>query len=273
MLNRKEQIAVPLILALLIGTWVACAAYAGSLTIPHNDAWAHSRISETLAETGDIRLVGWNRSFLMGMVVPVALFGGSPLAGNLFGAVCAFFMLYWAYKYARLHVPVRLAWVITAAIAVVPGMSLLGTSFMSDVPMFAAIAGTLYYCQQYFFRDSSKDLAIATCLAAWSFTIREQGLAVIAAIFLVLVLKKHYKNAIRFAVISGIAVVALEVWRRSLGHDDMPVLHLDFYGSTYHILSGVLAFSLYLLPITVLGATEEGFGINAMFRLRFCSAC
>lgn len=147
--------------------------------------------------------MGWNRSFLMGMIVPVALVGGSPLAGNLFGALSAFFMLYWAYKYARLHVPVRLAGVITAAIAVVPGVSLLSTSFMSDIPMCAAIAGSLYYCQQYFFRDSSKDLAIATILAAWSFTIREQGLAVVAAIFLVLVLKKHYKNAVRFAVVSG----------------------------------------------------------------------
>jgi hypothetical protein len=68
------------ILGITIGIPFALAVVTDSLAIPHNDAWAYSRIAQAFARGEGFHLVGWNRVFLLGQV---ALFGQSPsIAGQ-----------------------------------------------------------------------------------------------------------------------------------------------------------------------------------------------
>ena len=75
--------------ALAVGAPLLVSWATGSLAIPHNDAWAYSRIAETFGSTGHIHLVGWNRPFLVGQVVPLGPLGRSVTAQHVLVAALA----------------------------------------------------------------------------------------------------------------------------------------------------------------------------------------
>lgn len=266
MVSLRERQLVGVLLLAIVGMWGFCALYSGALHIPQNDAWSHTRISETLAQSGQVQLVGWNRSSLMGMIVPAALLGGSPLAGNLVGLFSAFLTLYWAYSYARLRLNAGRSWLLVLVLVAVPGMALLGTSFMADLPMLAGIAGALFYGQRYSAGGLKRDLCAATFLGFWAFTIREQGLAVLAALFALLVVRKEGRRAGAFAATVGFAVVVFELWRRSLPYDDPPSFNLDARLSTFFVVEGLISLSFFFLPVTLWAVVRRGFwGIRRVF--------
>lgn len=93
---------VGLLVLVLVGLPLAQAAVTGALSIPHNDAWSHARIARTFAETGQIRLVGWNRSALIGQVVVLGPLGGSVVAQHLFAVACGALALVLTYLLANL---------------------------------------------------------------------------------------------------------------------------------------------------------------------------
>ena len=68
---------------------LALAFLTGSIAIPHNDAWSHSRIAEGFARDGEIRMLGWNRTALVGQVVPLGPLAASIVAQQVFVAVLA----------------------------------------------------------------------------------------------------------------------------------------------------------------------------------------
>ena len=68
----------------------------GSLAIPHNDAWAYSRIAESYAAGQGLHLLSWNRVFLVGQIAVLGRTGS--IAGQHTGvsvlAVCGLAALF-----------------------------------------------------------------------------------------------------------------------------------------------------------------------------------
>ena len=112
---------------------VVIAACIGSLDIPHNDAWSHSRIAQTFAETGQVTLLGWNRSSLLGQVLILGPLGADLQAQHLFVAACGVVSLVMTYLLVRPRAGDQGALLATIALGVVPEFGLLTTSFMADM--------------------------------------------------------------------------------------------------------------------------------------------
>src|SRR5688500_2588577 len=63
------------VIGLGVGVPLILAFVTGSVSIPHNDAWAYSRIAATFGRGDGFVLVGWNRLGLFGQVVPLGPLG------------------------------------------------------------------------------------------------------------------------------------------------------------------------------------------------------
>ena len=120
---------------------LALAYGGGSVHIPHNDDWAFARITNTLADTGTLQLVGWNEMMLVThaawgwLFVEVLGPGSDSLA--LSGAVAAALALVGSYVVARHFLTPGRAALACFTVAAFPGFSVLATTFMTDVTGFA----------------------------------------------------------------------------------------------------------------------------------------
>ena len=234
---REKIIVIGAIATLLSGlAWVSYDL--GSLSIPHNDSWAHSRIAESLAENHVIQLVGFNRSSLIGMIILAAIFGGTPLAGSFVSLICAFASLYWVYMMTRRYASRFWSTIAVSLLACYPGFFLLSTSFMSDIPMLAGILGCLYFALKYLDNPTYLYLLASLFIGFWGITVREQAVAAVAAVVVVLVTTPvTRKQGIWYALISLAFIVSFEFWRRSLALDDPPQVDI---GVGYGIKSGLM---------------------------------
>lgn len=228
-----------LVLVLLVAP-ALLAAHAGALWIPHNDSWAHSRIAADLAETGSLHLIGFNRASMVGMMAVLGPLGSSIVAQHVFVMVCGTAVLGFSYATARRVLPRPSASLATALVGLAPGFILLSTSYMTDVPMMAGIVATLYFGIRFVESGRAWHWLAALLLGAWSVTVREPGLAALAAVSLVAWLMRRDR---RFIVVIGSAValtslVIFELWRRSLTGDDPPHVGLNV---TYAVRSTVMA--------------------------------
>lgn len=88
-----------LIAAICVGVPVGLAAATGSLSIPHNDGWSHSKIAQVFATTYHFELLGWNRTALVGQVVVLGPLGRSIIAQQLFVACLAVLALVATYLF------------------------------------------------------------------------------------------------------------------------------------------------------------------------------
>ncbi|MDY6054804.1 glycosyltransferase family 39 protein [Micrococcus sp.] len=206
------------------------AARAGALWIPHNDSWAHTRIATTLAEDGVLELIGFNRAAMVGMMAPLGPLGSSIVVQHLFVMLCGAAVLGFSYATARrAHLPLTSSALAAALVGLAPGFALLSTSYMTDVPMMAGIAGALHFGVRFVESGRTGDWALAVLSAAWGVTVREQALAALVAVALVSWLMRRDRRRL-IALGTGAALVALavfEIWRRSHAGDDPPHVGLN----------------------------------------------
>jgi hypothetical protein len=223
-----------LAIAILVGAVgpAAVAGISGNLSIPHNDAWAYSRIARTFAETGQVHLLSWNRSALLGQIVPLGPLGASVVVQQLFVALLSAVFLVSVYELLRPRFGPSRAGVATVATAVWPGFALLGTSFMADVPTLAAAFAAILAGDRALRRDSRVLFVVAMLLGGWACTIRLQGIAAPAAIALVFLL--HHKSlkrtrpwfVITVTVILLLAFAVFSGWLSGLPGNDPASLAL-----------------------------------------------
>ncbi|NUT51809.1 MAG: hypothetical protein HOV94_31630, partial [Saccharothrix sp.] len=131
--------------AVVVGLVVplSLAVTTGSLSIPHNDSWAYSRIAETFGRTGRIELLGWNRSALFGQFLPLGPLASRLEAQHVFVALLGLVALVATYDLCVASTGRRRAALAAVAVALWPGFGLLATSFMSDMPTLAAVTACL----------------------------------------------------------------------------------------------------------------------------------
>lgn len=203
---------------------LALAFFTGSISIPHNDAWAYSKITEHFAETGHIRLQGWNRSSLIGLVVILGPLGRSLIIQHVFVAILAAGSIVLTFALLRPMVGPRRAAAAAAIVAIWPGFGLLSTSYMADIPAFFACLASLRAGQLAIERSSLRWMGAALLLGMWGVSIREQALAApVAVIVAGMIAAKDGERRRKILVLAATFIAAaleFELWRRGMANSD-----------------------------------------------------
>lgn len=239
---------------------VGLAVYTDSLRIPHNDAWSHSKIAKHFAETGEWRLLQWNRTFLIGQIYPLGSLGKSIVCQHLFTALLAAAGMVAAYFNLRRRVGDSGAFIGTVAISIIPEFGLLSTSFMSDIPAFAGIMLTWTVLDRYNDHPKWVLFLMASIIALWATTVREQAIAAMATVAAIGVWNSPGNvrpTILLISLLALIALVALELWRRSLPGDDPPQVTISPGLLLQSLKCAVFSSGLYLLPVIILVATPS----------------
>lgn len=236
---------------------LALSLATGSLGIPHNDAWSHTKIAQVFAQTGEIVLVGWNRAALIGQVLPFAVLGESVVVQHLFVAALGFLGLLAAYDIVARRAGRQAGLLTVLAIGFTAEFGLLATSFMTDVPAFAAIIGAVALLDRARERQSTAWLAGAVGVALWGSTVREQAVAALVTCAAVAIAALRGRSRVigtAVALLGFLAYLGFQAWRRALPNGDAPLLAFD--PALLLKSAGLAAFTigLVLLPVAVLVA-------------------
>lgn len=243
------------LLPALLAVPAGLALVTGSLSIPHNDAWSHSLIAQHFARTGRLELVGWNRPALVGQVVLFGPLGASVLAQQVGVLLLGALGLAAGYGWLAPRVGPRRALFGVAVLAAVPEFGLLATSFMTDVPAFAGLAGCLWLGDRAARRGSQGLLVAAVAAGGWAATVREQAIAAPLAVLLVALVRgrdRRLTAGLLAVLLGGFAL--LEQWRRALPGDDPPQPRFSWPPVATGLAGGLLVLGLYLLPALLLVA-------------------
>jgi hypothetical protein len=239
------------IVAMATSLPVALAIFTGSIAIPHNDAWSHSKIAEEFGRTGLIRLVGWNRTALVGQVVPLGPLGTSILAQHVFVAALSVVGLAATYAYLVRRVVPLAALLGTLVVGIIPEFGLLSTSFMSDIPAFAALMVCLVLVDQALATKKPRYLALALLAGVWGVTIREQDLVgPVVGVAVTAVAWRGHKRllALGLGSMAAAAIGIFELWRRSLPYGDSPIFQPDVPTAWLELIQAVFTLALYVAP-------------------------
>ena len=165
--DRRTLLVLGLAALVAVVVPLGLAVASGSLSIPHNDAWAYSRIAQTFARTGHIQLLSWNRSALIGQFIVLGPLAASLTVQQLYVAVLALVALYATYDLLVPSVGRRRSAFAALTMAVWPGFGLLSTTFMADVPALAAMTLSLTFGRRALAQRSTRMLALSMVLGVW----------------------------------------------------------------------------------------------------------
>ncbi|GAA2004911.1 hypothetical protein [Catenulispora subtropica] len=284
--SRSRAWLLPLGAALLLGVFLplAYAALSGNLGIPHNDTWAFGRSAQEFARTGHLPMFNWNMMGLAGQVVLVWPVGASLAAQSVVvaglavaGLAACFDVLCGAFGPEGR----RRAAVGTLVVALWPGFALLSTSFMTDVPAFAAVAGTLALGRRALDGASGRWLAASCAVGLWGATVREQVLAAPAAVLAVALFRARYRAdrerghrrpVFTVAQVLGAGVLILaalgvfELWRRGIpggGAPDFTVRTVTAEFVAVALVQGLLTVALAVSPVVLAVVRPRAWGRRA----------
>ena len=246
-----RTVALLVVLALATGVPLVLAIVTGSIGIPHNDAWSHAKIAEEFGRTGVIQLVGWNRTALVGQVVPLGPLASSIIAQHLFVAALSLVALVATYAYLVRKVVPSAALLGTLIVGIAPEFGLLATSFMSDIPAFAALMLCLVLTDQALRTQKPLYLAFALLAGVWGVTIREQdivGPVVALAVTSLAWRGRKRLIALGLGLLAAAAVGVFELWRRSLPYGDSPVFEPDVLAAARVVVLAAFTIALYVAP-------------------------
>jgi hypothetical protein len=265
---RNPWVVVGGVIAVAVVLPVVMAALSGNLAIPHDDAWAYSKIAQSFARTGNVSLVGWNAMFAVGQVVALGPLGKSIVAQQVFIALLAAGSIVATFALLRLSLPPRRAAFGTAVVAAFPGFGLLATSFMIDIPpYFAAVVGLLLG-RVALTRRSPALLGLAVLVGMWGFTMREEDLAavvcVLVAAFVAWTDRAHRVRVIALSAVTATGIVVLEVWRRSLananGNDPISV---SLHNGAIFSVNAFFTLGLLVLPALLIISRPRAWGASS----------
>ena len=137
-----DVLAVVVVSALAVGLPLVVAWRSGSLSIPHNDDWAYRNVAVSFFETGHLQQFGQSLTTLVGQIFWIwpflKVFGVFPWVPSLSVAVLAVIGIAAWYSVCRRFLPTRLAVFAVATCVAFPGFALNTTTFMTDIPAWAA---------------------------------------------------------------------------------------------------------------------------------------
>jgi hypothetical protein len=257
--------AVLLVFGITVGLPLELAISTGSIGIPHNDAWSHAKIAETFGRTGMLQLVGWNRTALVGQVIPLGPLATSVVVQQVFVAVLSLVALAACYAYLLRRVGSAAALLGTVLVGITPDFGLLATSFMSDVPAFAALMVCLVLIDRALQTSNPLYLAFGLLVGVWGVTIREQDLVAPVAAVAITSMAWHGRKRLVALGLGGIAAAAIgvfEVWRRSLPYGDSPALRPTASQAAQQVVLAIFTIALYVAPAVFAVARPARWGLG-----------
>ncbi|NNN04062.1 MAG: hypothetical protein HKL87_08720 [Acidimicrobiaceae bacterium] len=214
-LTRREVVVVFALSVLVAAFFVLDAAVHHALGIPRNDDWSYYFSTFSLASTHHYHLSGWDESSLIlqsFLAWPlVSLFGAHFAPLQIMVAAIGAIGLTLTYLLLRRFLQPRGATFSLVVVALGPLFGSLSTSFMTDVPAYAAAMGTLYAGTRAL-RGKMRDLwfTLAALLGVGAFMIRQVGaVALLAVVVSVFILRPKAERLVVGAI--GVGAFAL-VW-------------------------------------------------------------
>jgi hypothetical protein len=203
------------------------------LSIPRNDDWAYRRDLWNFVHTGHLSFVGWGAMSLVGQVLWGAMFavvfGTHAWVPGAAVAVLATAGVAAAYAVARSILPRGGAAACALVTMALPGFALNTSSFMTDVPAFAADAGCLALGAAALRRVGPARwglLAAALGVGCFGFSVREFDIAApLAAIAALALQDRRHRPAYALAG-AGLLVAcgAIYLWAsRAPGSQNVPL--------------------------------------------------
>ncbi len=252
-----------LLLALLFGSVLPTTIswLSGNLGIPHNDAWAYSRIAQEYALTGQIQLLGWNRASLVGQFIPFQELFQSLKTQHVVVSLFSIILILSVYQVLRNYVSDSQASVGALIIAVWPGYALLSTSFMSDVPTMSTTFLALALAHKSINKDNFVLLGFSLVIGFWSFSMREQALAAPIAIIIWAFLYYRKTSKARILQIgiltlcSLLVIIVFQLWRAGLPNSDPASFEFrtnGFFVAASGFTRAYFEFALVIVPAAVL---------------------
>ena len=218
---------------LVIVTVAACsfgATVATGAFVPQNDDWSFIRSALELHRTGQIRLQGWGQMFMLGQLVSaqpfLVVFGEHVASLKLYGVTMTAVWMWCSFVLARRCLGPR-AVAVPVALALWPGLPLLASSFMTDLPAAAMALLSLVVGLHALDRQSRRWLAVTVLVGVFGFTIREQAVAGLGAVLVGVLLHPAASRRFRAETLvatasAAVVCVALETVRHGLAHADIP---------------------------------------------------
>ncbi len=214
-LTRREVGVVVALSVVISGLFVLDAAAHHALGIPRNDDWSYYFSTFSLASTHHYHLSGWDESSLILQSLLawplVSFFGATYAPLQLLVATLGALGLTMTYVLLRRFLQPRGATFSVLVLALGPLYGSLSTSFMTDVPAFAAAMGSLYAGTRAL-RGRMRDLwfTLAALLGVGAFMIRQVGaVALLAVVVAVFVLRPRAERLVVGAI--GVGALSL-VW-------------------------------------------------------------
>lgn len=260
--TRREVLLLTAIL-FIISFQKFSSVNTGSVRIPHNDSWSHSLIGINFFETGNIQLVGWNRAYLLGQIIPFRFFMSSVAAQNTLVYILSIVGLFALYLFAKSYLARDAAMVVVLLYVLIPEYGLLSTSFMTDIPAttlcFVALLGLVKLESEDKKLGQLTYSSIFFFSAIWAVLIREQSIFLFACSLLVLPRLDQFRRTVLYLGygLSLIAISVAEKWRRGLPFGDSPTIDLRVE-NTFALLPPMLFYlSLCLSPLMILVKTKR----------------
>jgi len=172
------------------------AGWSGSFAIARNDDWAYERVLFDFVRTGHFSLVGWGAMTLVGQILWAAPFvivlGAHLWVPGVAVAVAAAIGLGATYLVARAVVGRARGAACALLLLAFPGFVLNTSSFMTDVPAFAAAMVCLGTGAVALVRTGARQwawLAVSLAVGAFGFSVREFDIAAPVAVLVVLAVR------------------------------------------------------------------------------------
>ena len=184
-----DALALAALLGLGVGLPLVLGTLSGAVLIPHNDDPSMRRVALGLFETGRLELNGWTSMTLVGQIAFVQPFlwasGGGPWAFAAATVSLAVVGIVASYYLVRRILSVPRATVAVLGVLLFPGFLLNTTSFMTDVPAWAAsiaclAAGAAALDRRG--RDRWRRLIVSLAVGCFAFSIREFAIAAPVAV-------------------------------------------------------------------------------------------
>lgn len=249
--SRSTMLGLLTTLLIAVGMPLAVAIASGSLSIPHNDSWSYSLITQAFARTGRLRLLNWNRTALIGQVVMLGPLGSSIFVQQLAVAILGIAALLLTYRLIAARTNPSWALFGTATVAAFPGFGLLATSYMTDIPGLFAMVAAITLCDAAINRHSLPLFFCGLAVGVFGAAIREQNLAALAALALAAWAKwPGERRAIATSTAVSLLVFgAFEVWRHQLAFGDPGSVTFSRHIAIWNTIQGTFTFTLLAAPV------------------------
>ena len=255
----RDVLVVAGLIALGVGLPALFGAASGGLDVPHNDDFNYRRIALEFYETGQIRLTGWSVMTLVGQIVVVQPFlwlsGGDDWAYWVCTALFTVIGIGAAYYLLRRLLPRWLAAFGGLGLVVFPGFMVNTTSFMTDVPAFAASTLCLALGAMAGDRRGTSRwiwLTVALAIGCFGFSIREFGLAAPVAVLISAGAGAETRRGYFIAGFATLATCAV-IYALAKSLPGQATLMLDFERANFErVRFSAATLALALSPVLVL---------------------